>query len=592
LASGEEDLSGYIAIVLLCDRLNGELSDRGLELEGASVRSLELAHARIGVRFACRNCRFDTIDLRKSSWARELDLSGSNFTTGADITDGHFEADLVLDGINLHAPAAGASPGEISLRQALVGGTVSINDAIINGGLVLADADLSGDLFLARSVALALLLDGAEIDGDAVLRDGGAATKLSLDHLTVAGLLDMRGFEARAPLEAEELKVGDALRLDGAALSAIDLESARVGHHLVLSGITVAGPVDLDNAGIGGDLWIRGYEGAPPPTIGLAEEGQRTVLSLNNAEIRGRIDGAGAHFGGAISLDAARIDEDLWLRRGSAVDGPIVAVYARIGQNLDFSGSTLGSVDATGSQIGGELRLGAPNNATLPPPAWRDGARLTLRNVSASAWVDAAVGGPDGASGCGGNGDPWPASIDVIGFSYGRIGGLGGGAAELRERCDWYVGWLARQHPFSLDPYRRLADYLDAGGRATAAREVRWAAKERQLANAEGLEFLRLLSQRIFVGYGIYTYVVFLWMAAFVVLGRIVFAFAPEARTSAVPLGFVFSLDMLLPFLSFRNAHDNVDLQSPVRYYLYFHKFMGWVFALFFASAFAGLFAV
>ena len=340
---------------------------------------------------------------------------------------------------------------------------------------------------------------------------------------------------------------------------------------------------------IGGDLWIRTYEGAPPPTLGAEAEGEAAVLSLNNTQIEGRIDVSGGRFGGPVSLDAARVDEDVWLRRGSVVEGPIVAVYARIGQNLDLSGSRLGDIDATGSRIGGEVRLGAPNTASLPPPVWREGATLTLRNVEASAWVDSVAESP---AACDQDGDPWPGAIDVIGFSYDRIGGLGGGSELIRERCDWYVGWLARQQPFSLDPYRRLAEHLDTGGRAAAARRVRWAAKERQLDNAEGLEFWRLFFQKIFVGYGIFTYVVFVWMAAFVVLGRIVFSFAPEARSSPVPLGYVFSLDMLLPFLSFRRAHAEVDLESPFRFYLYFHKFMGWVFALFFVSALGGLFAV
>lgn len=591
-AESDADLAPFISRVLLCEQLVGELTWRGLEITDAAVGSLDLSHARIGARFACHRCRFGALHLERSGWARDVDLSGSTFAGALDMTGASFRGGLVLDGTQLLPQPEDAEPGEISLRQATVEGPFSMRDAVVNGVLALSEATISGDALLVRTVALVLLLDGAVVKGDAALSESGAAIKLSMARASIGGVLDLHRFEARAALEAQGLLVAGAVRLDRSAFSSVLMEDARIGQHVVLSAAAVEETVDLDHATIGGDLWIRAYEGAPPPRIGLAAPEEGHVLSLRNAEIKGRIDAIGAEFGGGVNLDAARIGEDLWLRRGTVIDGPVDAPYARIGQNVDLSGATLGSIDATGSQIGGELRLGAPGTATLPPPVWRDGATLTLRNARVSAWVDGAMDGSGAELPCEQASDPWPREIDVIGFAYERIGGLGGGAAEARERCRWYVGWLARQEPFSLDPYRRLADYLDAGGRATAARQVRWAAKERQLEEATGLEFWRLFLQRIFVGYGIYTYIVFLWLGAFVILGRIVFSLAPEAKSSPVPLGYVFSLDMLLPFLSFRKAHGDVDLESPFRYYLYFHKFMGWVFALFFVSALGGLFAV
>jgi hypothetical protein len=65
-----------------------------------------------------------------------------------------------------------------------------------------------------------------------------------------------------------------------------------------------------------------------------------------------------------------------------------------------------------------------------------------------------------------------------------------------------------------------------------------------------------------------------------------------DGRKSEIPISIAFSVDMLLPFVQFRSRHSGIDFAGPVRFYLYFHKFMGWVCALFFVSALGGLFEV
>lgn len=582
----EAELTAFVSRALSCPELSGALPVEGLRLEGARLEGLTLDHSDIAVRFACNGCIIGGLSARRSRWARDLDFSGSVLTGDINLAEAVIGGDLRADGVT--PSDEGTSPAWIDLSGSRIGGRFSIDGAVLDGGLGLAGASIADTLSARQTAMQVLILDGARAGRDVSLRASGVMEELSMVAARIGGDLDMNGFIAEAPFKAERIEAGE-IRLDAARLPSATLQGARTTRHLVLSGATFAGTVNLDRAQIGGDLWIRRWEGGPEPVIGAEADPDAVVLSLNNARIGGRIDVAGARFGGTISLDAIRITEDLWLRRGSAVAGRIVAIYARIGQNIDLSGTALGGVDVTGGQIGGELRLGAPNNPTLTAPLWREDAKLTLRNVEASAMVDPVAEAADGN--CGSD-DPWPVAIDVIGFSYARIGGLGGGSETAREDCGWYVGWLARQQPFSLDPYRRLAEHLEGGGRDAAARKVRWAAKERQLSEATGPEWIRLFAQKIFVGYGIYTGVVFVWLIVFMVLGRVVFSYAPEAKTSKVPLGYVFSLDMLLPFVSFRRVHGDVDLESPFRFYLYFHRFMGWVFALFFVSALGGLFVV
>ena len=315
---------------------------------------------------------------------------------------------------------------------------------------------------------------------------------------------------------------------------------------------------------------------------------------MNNANIDGRLEIARARLYGAISLDAVRVGEDIWLRDCSFVAGPVQMPFARIGQNLDLSTSVLRDVDATGSQIDGELRLGTTDNARLTAPVWNEGTKFVLRNVSASAWVDASDSQTRRNETCpavAAQPDPWPQRIDIIGFSYDRAGGLGGGT-EAERRDHWYVAWLDRQDPFSLDPYRRMAAFLRANGRDAAAKTVLYAGKERQLANADGLAKALLFLQKAFVGYGIHTWYILAWVLGLVLLGGVVFSRTDEAKERGMPYCVAYSADMFLPFVGLRKIHGQIDFHGPVRYYLYAHKLMGWVCATFFLSALAGLFEV
>jgi hypothetical protein len=304
---------------------------------------------------------------------------------------------------------------------------------------------------------------------------------------------------------------------------------------------------------------------------------------------------AHARINGPVILDAIRVEEDIWLRECSLVLGHIQMPFARIGQNFDLSTTVLQSIDATGSTIGGELRLGATGSAQLTAPVWYSMGQMILRNVSVSAWVDSTGSGIPRNKNCppvksvNDELDPWPPRIDIIGFSYDRAGGLGGGTDRPQ---DWYVEWLARQVPFSLDPYRRLADYLLTNGRVAAANQVLYAGKERQLEESEGLTRALLFLQWIFVGYGIRTWYILFWVLGMILLGALVFSRTQEARLRNMPYCLAYSTETFLPFVELRRQHGEIDFAGRTRYYLYLHKLMGWVCSLFFVSALAGLFEV
>lgn len=564
-----------IRAALICPDLTSRLRGPGVVLEGAQAGTLDLRDQVIGAAFVCRGCTIGRVDASGSTWARGLSLPGATLSAGLDLTGATLSGGVDLEAASVSSGASAA----VLLDGARLGGDFNIDRARLGGALSARGARVGGDVRGDQFGAAAIDLDDAVIGGDVDFDSAGVAGQTWFDGASIGGDLTMRYAQTLGPISAEGTTIGGDLRLDAVNAATAELRAVSTKGAVVLSGATFAGRVVLDKARIGGDLWIRAFDGAPPPTI--AADGAPVALSMRNAVVGGRIDIAGARFGGKVDFDALRVAEDLWLRRGSVVEGPVVAVFARVGQNVDFSGAALGDVDGTGIAIGGELRLGSPGSAR---PEWRDGATLSLRNGSAVAVVDTSHA-------CDAI-DDWPPALDLAGFSYARIGGLGGGDERARARCGFYAAWLQRQQPFSLDPYRRLADLLDRGGDAAAARAVRWAGKERQLGEAEGMEWLRLALQRIFVGYGIYTYSVFVWMIGMALLGAVVFRRAPESRMAPEPLGLLFSIDVLLPFVSFRPAHAQIDFVSRYRYYLYFHRFMGWVFALFFVSGLGGLFAV
>lgn len=521
----------FLIDIFTCDALSASLSQLGVALKGAIIpETIDLNLIDVPVRFSCTRCIIARIEGIRSRWRMAFVLDDTKLHDGLDFRFAHFDDEFRAQQLY--------SPSNLILDQAVV----------------------SRNLDLMR----------VQSDGNLSMRDGA---------------------------------VGEKLKLDGASLAGLRLGGTAVGSQLILSGITIGRRAVLDRMKIGGDLLLRAYSNSPKPVVGLEYSVQEiqelvrngtNVLTLNNSNIGGRLVIAGAHINGPISLDAVRVNEDIWFRDCSFVAGPIEMPFARIGQNFDLSTTVLWSVNATGSVIGGELRLGTTGSTRLTSPVWNSEAKIVLRNVSVSAWVDATdskIPRDDNCPPIEAAADPWPPKIDVIGFSYDRAGGLGGGLET--ERPDyWYVEWLDRQEPFSLDPYRRLADFLRNNGRESAAKSVLFAGKENQLGKSGGLTKALLFLQKIFVGYGIYTWYVFTWVIGFILLGGFVFSRTEEARNTKMPFCLAYSTDMFLPFVHLRKMHGELDFRGPVRYYLYFHKFMGWICASFFLGALAGLFEV
>jgi len=95
--------------------------------------------------------------------------------------------------------------------------------------------------------------------------------------------------------------------------------------------------------------------------------------------------------------------------------------------------------------------------------------------------------------------------------------------------------------------------------------------------------------RRVFIGFGYRTHYSIYWVIGFVAFGAWAFRRPNTFRIRTRRLAVAYSLDMLLPLISLREAHDRIDLQGWPHYYFYFHKTMGYVLASFLIAGLSGL---
>jgi hypothetical protein len=257
-------------------------------------------------------------------------------------------------------------------------------------------------------------------------------------------------------------------------------------------------------------------------------------------------------------------------------------IFAKIHSNLDLSGATMTDLDLTGTRIEGELSLGRTTG--YGPTAWADGSELILRNTAVGALQDEP--------------DAWPETLELEGFTYGQLGGLGAeGTADIEKRSSgWFIDWLARDPSYSPQPYGQLAAVLTEGGRAEKADNVLYAGRERERTQvATGLDFVWMTALHAVIGYGYKVHRAFYWIAAFVILGTVVIWWSRQLTRHRIATGATgttaieYSIDMLLPIIELRKQHYDIDLTGAARYYFYFHKLMGFVLVSFLIAGLSGL---
>ena len=221
---------------------------------------------------------------------------------------------------------------------------------------------------------------------------------------------------------------------------------------------------------------------------------------------------------------------------------------------------------------------------------------MILRNVLAGTFQDTS--------------NTWPPSMDLEGFHYDRIGGLGGtGTNDMRARSpEQWEDWLARDTTFSTQPYTQLASVLFAAGHRDTAERIQYAGRERgrreAWARGDWIQWIWLTFLCFIAGYGIglYTFRVLWWVLVLTLLGATTLWFSPDARRRGVVWRFGASLHRLLPVVALnKEFEDFFDNPAPAHVYesrnlnqfqaAFFSGLLiaGWVLGFFLIAALGGL---
>ena len=568
---------GFLAALIVDPALKALVPHQGLRIASASIEgAVDLSNAAPGFEIA----------IERSEFAGDADLHG--FVDGANLS---FAASRFLGRLNLDGARLGgdldleaATAEDISLRRASIAGSL-VMDLIavakdfdlerisVAHNLNLRRASLSGISLLAASVASDLDMDDAGIAGWAWIENLQLGSNLYLRraHLqktdlvndSIGGNLVMTGAAVTAGLNLSGTKIGGDALLDHGKFAAIAMPDANVGYGLRLDASRVAGPLMLAATHVGHVLSLG---------KGAVFDGE---VDANYARIDGGAVLTGADFAGDVLMNGIGIGQSLSITDDASIAGRLRMTFAHVGANVDLTGGRFDTVDLTGTSVGAEIRLASKGLSAI---AWSPGGHLTLRNVDAKALQDLP--------------EAWPAVVDLEGFTYQQLGGYheSEGSDVGARDAESFIAWLAKQRQYSPQPYRTLAGVLRTSGYPEKARAILYAGNLRAWQGETGLVWWYDAMRWAIIGFGVYPERSALWILVLVPLGAVVFGFEPTVRMRSMRAvdRLIYSFDALLPFVTLRQEHNSFDLQAWPKYYLYFHKVMGYVLTAFLVAALTG----
>jgi cytoskeletal protein CcmA (bactofilin family) len=534
--------------------------------------------------------RFDgDVNLIGTKIGGTLDMSGSEFAKAV------YGSRLSIEG-SFFMRGGATVGGDLILRGAKVGSGLEMDSSSFTG-TVDADGLSTGDYLLMRA---------ATFGGDVILRSAKVGSNLEMDTSSFAGAVN-----------ADSMSVAGSLFMRDHANFAgdVNLRTTKVGASLDMDGSTFRKAVDASSMNVAGSLFMRDH-------ATFARD-----VNLRTTKVGANLEMDTSSFAGAVKADPVKVEGNLLMRNGATFGGEVTLIGAKIGGNLHLWGSTAWRVDLSGADtreflLGGlgwwcasgkaltDAATGAPQAGAKPAPIhWRlgdpswqkaqcDGTdpatlpSLILRNFHVNAFQDSA-----GA---------WPPSMDIEGFRYERLGGIGGGGQnDMRTRSpkEW-IDWLARDPTFSTQPYTQLSSVLAAAGHRDTSEAIQFAGRERERHEAHtwgSWAWLTFLWAVAGYGIGLYTFRVVWWVLFLTLLGAVILQFSPAARARGVLWRCGASLHRLLPVIElskeftdfFNNPPPQFDevrnLSRAQQVYFAGHAILGWVLGFFLLAAMGGL---
>ena len=395
-----------------------------------------------------------------------------------------------------------ASFKDVNLIGAKITGNVGMGGASFDGALNAGLLEVGGSLLigpLAQNKASFkdVNLIGAKITGQVGMI--GA----SFDGTLTASLLEVGGNLANVSVDENK-----------ANFKEVDLSGAKITGNVGMGGASFDGALNANHLQVGGNLLMRSD---------AKNRANFKNVDMTGAKITGQIDMTGASFDGTLNADSLQAGGDLFMRDARYARA-VVMFFAHVGGNLDLRGATLDSLDLSGAQIAGDLRLGGSYKPTVWTGEKGEPGALNLHNAHIGNLMDAK--------------DAWPAQghLHLDGFSFNHLGGFAGDTGpEMRARgMDWWDNWARRDPGYSPAPYAQLAAALKASGDRDAANEIRYYGHARERETENGLAYIWSGAIQYVAGFGIggYTFRVLYWVIGISLAGAtLLWMTVPVARS-------------------------------------------------------------
>ena len=519
------------------------------------------------------------------SWVPES-APGAKLPTGS-VMPAAYSRRGFLRAVLVQEPFRSAVPPEgVRVVGATFDGDVDLRDAVLVRFLGIFDSKVSGKTVLSRLRTPATVafirstfegdfsLDSASIGGSLNMTDstfGDVVVKTA----EIAGAVSMNGSHVFGRLDMNGVTVGGSLHLSNATFGEVDLITATVGQQLNTGGSTFNQTLHMSGLSAGGSLLM--HRGSTFADVGLGSARVGGQFNVSDAVFRGELDAGGMFIEQSLLMNGARFEGAVQLSR------------ARVAGDIDLAGAVLGNLNLYGATVAKDLYLAAPGG---PYVQWRtnaDGgvpARHPVLNL-----LDTSVGGlvDQPAS--------WPANLQLVlrDFRYERLlpfTDTGERVGELRD-ATWYIDWLARDRPYSFQPYWQLAKTLEAYGEDGKAHKVLIAGRERQRLQLPwwSPERWGLWALRWVIGYGYGTGELQALVCAipFFVFGGFLARCRAKPGADGKRPGFWYSFDMLLPGMWLDERHANIVLRRRARWYFNVHRLVGYLLVLFVVAGLAGL---
>ncbi|MBN1987274.1 MAG: hypothetical protein JW761_13270, partial [Prolixibacteraceae bacterium] len=488
------------------------------------------------------------------------------------------------------------------LGSARIGSTLSFINSTFTGKLNMNSLKIQGGVFMrGKSVFCEVDMGNTEVGG--ILEMNGCTFSevikldsvktgsyffmsynrfekdVSLINADIGGSFEMPGSSFAGKLVLNSSKVGGSLFMNKAAVfhNQVDMVGIYVRNSIVMTGSRFDGELNMNSLKVEGPVFMR-------------DGSKFSAINLVNSKIEGNLEFDNSTFTGDLSMDNIDVGRNFLARYAVFAENSLLSLcYSNIVSTVNFSGSTMGSVDLTSVKIGAELCLGSGLSI---PPVWQNSSKMILWNATVGALQDAGV-------------ESWPGSTEMEGFTYGRLGGFGStGPANMAERKTGdFIRWLEHDKTFSPQPYEYLAKVLNEGGFPSKANSILHAGRKRSRRIAwqknaqkkrEYLRWFGLTLLQATIGYGLGTryFRVLIWLLAFSFLGFWVLLFSTHNPNPDLFKIAWASVDVTLPIVSLNNEYEDfifVGSSNAVKTWFYIQKMIGYVLGGFIVAGLAGL---